>query len=289
MFLCLFLSALKCVSQSQYFDHYYPENPQYKALKVKSVTEIYRYSQNMILEFDTLGRQISWKYAGSDGKTCFNYRRSGYTLFRSHFYQKNDTSNGVYEIDQFVYNEKGKILSYLNCKKNYGSDIDLTECRMQKFIYENEVLQSRLTYRPFEHPQALSETIRPEISDSILEEVVDYKFDQRGNLISAIDMLGDVERRSIDSFFYDKKGRLSKHINKQAAGFVGELIGYDISRIEIFEYGVNMMRKIETLTYIDIEPRKGDTIVNEYHYDQNGLCTQWVLNASTTKYSYTYY
>ena len=277
LFFTFLIFATQTYSQTSEWEIYYPQNALYKKLKVKSVLDtvaspaFHHYKK----EYDTLGRQISWRYVEDTVITRFRYVQSGDTLIKYHYYTKGEIEHPIYQFELFVYDEKGKILTYQSCRRSYGNDNNTSECNMDKFFYdENNRLTSKLIYTNSRYKQPFSVNLK--LADSLLNfvNVYSYQYDKKGNLILMKQMIGKPEYRSIDSFYYDNIGRLIKNVSKQKQGYLGEFAVGNLCWTRTFKYEKNKQIETTLTTYSDWEIEKIKTIneeVNEYVFYPNGL------------------
>jgi hypothetical protein len=268
-------------SQTNDWEIYYPEDSLVKKLKVKSVFDtiaspaFHHYKK----EFDTLGRQISWCYVEDSVITRFRYVRSGDSLTKFHYYTKGKVEHPIYQTELFVYNKKSNILIYQSSRKSYGNDINTSECSMDKFFYdEDSRLTSKLSYSNSHYKQPFSEKLR--LADSLLNlvNVYTYQYDNKGKLILMKQMIGKPEYRSIDSFYYDKAGRLVKNVSRQKQGYLGEFAVGNLCWTRAFKYEIDKQIETTWTNYSDWEIEKVKTTneeLNEYVFYPNGLKWMW--------------
>ena len=108
-------------------------------------------------------------------------------------------------------------------------------------------------------------------------------------------MMGKPDFRTIDSFYYDKTGRVIKKVSRQKRGYRGEFAVNNPCYIKTYQYGQN--RQIETswATYSDWSPYniiETNKEVNEYVFYPNGLKWQWFYGnpgSTLSKVSYLVY
>ena len=259
---------------------YYPEKPLFKKLKVKSVFDtiaspaFHHYKK----EYDTLGRQILWYYVEDTVITRFRYVRTGDTLKKYHYYTKGGIEHPAYQTEIFVYEKNGKILTYLSCEQNYDYE-NTSDCKVDKFFYDkNNRLTSKLIYTNRHYKQQYSEELLPADSLLNLVNVYSYQYDRNGKLITMKQMIGKTEYRSVDSFFYDKAGRLIKNISRQKQGYLGEFAVGNLCWTRTFEYATNKQTETTWTTYSDWEIDKTKSTneeLNEYIFYPNGLKWIW--------------
>jgi hypothetical protein len=280
LFLSLLVLATQTFSQTDEMEMYYPEIPLFRKLKVKSVLDTiaspaFHHNKK---EYDTLGRQVSWYYVEDSVITRFRYVRSSDTLKKYHYYTKGGVDHPVYQTEFFLYDKKGNILTYQNCKRNHDF-VNTSDSRVDKFFYDETFrLISKHIYNNRNYKQQYSETLLPEDSLLKLINVYSYQYHRNVKLIIRKQMIGEPEHRSIGSFYYDKTGRPIKYVRRQKRGYLGEIAVANLCWKKFFEYETN--RQIETtLTiYSDWEIDKKKTTnkeVNEYHFYPNGLKWLW--------------
>ena len=274
----LLFFAAQTYSQIDDLEMYYPENPMFKRLKVKSVLdtiaspEFHHYKK----EFDTLGRQISWYYIEDSVVTRFKYKKFDDTLIKFHYYTEKEIEHEVYQYEIYIYNKLGDILTYQSCRRNHGTGGKTSECSMDKFFYDdNGRLTSKLIYtnRNYKHP--FSENLK--LTDSLLNlvNVYSYQYDKNSKLILIKQMMGKPQYRRIDSFYYDKAGRLMKNVSRQNRGYLGEFAVNNLYRTITFKY--ENYKLIETTGTEDPEWEE----VNEYVFYRNGLKWMWYYKAGS--------
>lgn len=259
---------------------YYPEKPLFQKLKVKSVLDtiaspaFHHYKK----EYDTLGRQISWCYVEDSVITRFRYVRIADTLKKYHYYTKGGVEHPVYQTELFVYDKKGNILTYQSCKENYDYPTT-SDCSMDRFFYDEAFrLTSKLSYTNGHYKQQYSKDMMP--TDSLLEltNVYSYQYDRSGKWMLIKQMLGKPEYRSVDSFYYDKTGRLIKNVGRQKKGYLGEFAVDNLRWTKTVNY--EKQKQIETswITHSALEIGKKKTAnqqLNEYFFYPNGLKWMW--------------
>lgn len=118
------------------------------------------------------------------------------------------------------------------------------------------------------------------LSDSLLNlvNVYAYKYDKSGKLIVMKQMIGKTEYRSIDSFYYDRTGRLIKNVSRQKQGYLGESAVGDLCRTRTFQYEKNKQIETTWIAYSDWQIDKlktADEEVNEYIFYPSGLKWMW--------------
>lgn len=280
LFLSLLIVATQTFSQTDEMEMYYPERPLFKKLKVKSVLDtiaspaFHHYRK----EYDTLGRQVSWYYVEDSVITRFRYVKSGDTLKKYHYHTKGGVEHPVYQTEVFVYDKKGSILTYQSCQRNHDNK-NTSNCVMDKFFYdENFRLTSKLIYTNRYYKQEYSENLLP--TDSLLKlvNVYSYQYDRNGKLKTMKQMIGKPEYRSIDSFYYDKAGRLIKNVSRQEQGYLGEFAVGNLCWTRTFEYEKNKQIEATWTNYSDWEIDKTKTAneeVNEHVFYPNGLKWMW--------------
>ena len=276
----LLLSLLFVVegqSQAPEFERFYPENSLYRKLQVKSVLDTIASPPNHHYkkEFDRLGRQTAWYYVEDSVRTYFKYEKKEDTLSRLHYYTANGRERPIYRREWFVYNEKGKIELYQSCQKNYGERIETSQCEMDKFYYDEKGrLLTRLSYAAPRYRQPFSVEMTLADTAMRLQSGLHYWYDKGDKLKAAAQLIGPPDFRSVDSFFYDSKGRLVKRTSYQKRGFLGELTMTDLTRIELKTYATNRLLETSFATYRDW---MSDTLkatnpsIYEYIYFPNGL------------------
>lgn len=277
LFFGLIFLATKTFSQSDEWQMYYAENVLFKKLQVKSVLDtiaspaLHHYKK----EFDTLGRQISWYYVEDSVITRFKYIKSGDSLIRHHYYTKSGIEYPIYQTELFVYDKKGKILTYQSSRRSYGNDINTSECTMDKFFYdESHRLTSKLIYSNSRYKQPFSVNLK--LVDSLINlvNVYSYQYNKSGKLILMKQMIGKPEYRSIDSFYYDKTNRPIKIVSRQKQAYLGEFAVGNLCGTKTIKYEENKQIETTWTTYSDWEITKIKTIdeeLNEYIFYPNGL------------------
>lgn len=279
-FLLPIFFVAQAYAQHEDFEMYYPENPLFKKLRVKSVTDtiaspaFHHYKK----EYDTLGRQTSWCYIEDSVTTRFKYVKTGDTLTKFHYYTVGSVKHEIYQFETFIYNGLGKILRYQNCGINYEND-RTSECNVDRFFYdENNRLTTKLIYTNPRYNAHFTQNLK--LADSLLNltAVYFYQYDKNGKLITIKEMIGQPENRSTDSLFYEKSGRIIKKVRRQARGFSGEFIVNNIYSVKTFRYAKNRQTEITSITYSDSEINKPPVTteeVNEYIFYPNGLKWMW--------------
>ncbi|MEO7310834.1 MAG: hypothetical protein ABIX01_10590 [Chitinophagaceae bacterium] len=287
--LWLFILTFDAYSQGSDFDMYYPENNLYRKLKVKSELDTIATPafHHYMKEFDTLGRQISWRYVEDSVVTRFKYSRSGDTLWKMHYYIKNGIEHDIYEVDRFMYNPNGKISVFTNWRKSYYYGDKFTQFRVDKFFYdENHRLTSELNFTNDKYNKPFASSLA--IPDSLLEldMVYSYSYDKLNRLAVKKDMISKPDSRSVDSFFYDRNNRIIKIASRKKHGFLGEFGVDNLCRIELISYDTNKKTVTKYSLYNDWEPfqlKETELEINEYIYYSNGLKKIWNLTSGNYK------
>ena len=280
LFFSILLFTTHTFSQTDEMEMYYPERPLFKKLKVKSILDtiaspaFHHYRK----EYDTLGRQISWYYVEDSVITRFRYVKSGDTLKKYHYYTKGSVEHPAYQTEVFVYDRKGNILTYQSCRRNHDYK-NTSDCEIDKFFYnEKFLLTSKLSFTNRYLKQEYSENLLPDDSLLKLVNVYSYQYDRNGKLKTMKQMIGKPEYRSIDSFYYDKGGRLIKNVSRQKQGYLGEFAVGNLCWTRTFEYEKNKQIETTWTTYSDWEIDKTKTTseeLNEYVFYPNGLKWMW--------------
>jgi hypothetical protein len=294
--LLLYLFLTVCShSQPTDTDRYYPENPLYRKLGVKSIldTSASPSGHHYTEEFDSLGRRTAWYYVEDSVRTYFKYEKKADTLIRLHFYTVKEREKPVYQFEKFHYNAKGKIEFYASCGKNYGTDSATSECEMRKFYYgEKGQLLAELDYSETNYQIPFSVNISPVDTLMKLVNVSHYFYDKATKVIAKKQVIGPRENRAIDSFFYDKSNRLIKTTSFQKQGFVGDIPYADLRSFELIRYREHKTEITSFDTYLNWEHTKPDTSeveTSEYIYEPNGLLKIWFhQSGSRTKSMLTY-
>jgi hypothetical protein len=280
LFLSLLVISTQAFSQADEMEMYYPERPLLKKMKVKSVLDTMATPafHHYKMEYDTLGRQISWYYIENRVITRFKYDKSGDTLKKYHYYTKDGVEHPVYQTEIFVYDKKGNILTYQSCQRN--SDYNNTSnCVMDKFFYDEIFcLTSKFNYINRYYKEEYSENLLPTENLLKLVNVYSFQYDRNGKLKTVKQMIGKDEYRSIDSFYYNKAGRLIKSVRKQKQGYLGEFAVVNPCWTRTFKYEKDKQIETKWTTYSDWKIDKTKAIneeSNEYIFYPNGLKWMW--------------
>jgi len=263
LFFCL-LQVTQTYSQTNEFEMYYPEDKLFSKLKVSAVLDTLDKParRHYKKEYDTLGRQISWRYVNDSVVTRFRYVHSGDTLIKQHYYTKGKVEHETYECEWFVYNRTGKISTYQRSHKRETSG-----CNMEKFFYDDKDRPvTKLVY-----------------INGKLVDVYSYTYVKNGNIVVKKQLAGKPEYRSIDSLYYNKANKLVKIVSRQQQAYIGEFAVNDFHLTKTISYETNKQTEKTYLTYalggtdkINEDPAE----VSEYIFYPDGLQQMWYHKSS---------
>lgn len=288
--------------------HYHPVNTIIKNNRIKCLVD----SSPFILTgtkcrawvYDTLGRLAGeLSQPGGALKYIVVYKTSGDTTWRMHY----DTGKTVlYAYQQFVYNKKGQIISYLDCGNYYIKD-DSYYVGYEVFFYNGEGrLQSRHLYTREDYPGKLSVETIIKPTELHLDDAVNYTlspFKNGNKLVIGQHTIGKPDWRVTDSIVYDKQNRITRVNSFAKKRTVGEFVGNNVNTITLYQYEDRSLQITRYTTYCyppgssndclnTTETEKQVTLIlynhnktlsEKYGYNQSG---QRYLS---DKYGYTYY
>jgi hypothetical protein len=236
-------------------EKYYPENKFIKKNRIKYIVDSNRFiSPNKIdvRMYDTLGRAINNFYNRSIDSTTppFVYKKTGDTLIRLKFYTGRSEPHSF---ERFVYNQKGQIVSYLECANHYQQKNSFAASYDEFYYDENNALKTKLFYHKSDYPGIVSEIDIP-VKNLELYDVIYYSFKtlKNGNkLIIGKHALGKPEWRETDSSIFDKQKRIIRFNSYALRGTSGEMVHDQLNRITDYSYTDSSVTIVDYYIYCE--------------------------------------
>ena len=240
-------------TKEPFYDKYYPENKIIKRSRIKYVidsSEFISPSNINVKFYDTIGRLIGDINHSTDNfDNPFSYRKTGDTTFRLKY---NGDKTKLICFERFVHNNKGLIISYLDCCNYYFKD-DNYYVGYEEFYYdENNKLKTKLTYFKEDYPGKVSDKTAIKPTDLELNDVVYYSYKTLNNgnkLIIGKHALEKPEWRATDSTILNKQNRIIRFNSFTKMGTMGELVLNNINRITKYTYKGDSLTITDYTTY----------------------------------------
>lgn len=225
-----------CFGQEDPFKEFYVVDSNIYKNKVKTVLDTFHSppKQNTITEYDTLGREVLFYYTDRDFQYRTTYENHADTILSFLYLTSNNNQTGKpIEIRKSLYNEKGKVVFYAICYKNSAQN----SAQMRRFFYDSlGRLSSVLFYYVHKYPFDVNEYFSVKDSLFNLQDVEHYYYNDKNQLSIIKQMIGPKDERFIDSFFYDRKGKLIRQVKFQKYGSIGKLKQYNISYNSVYTH-----------------------------------------------------
>lgn len=245
-FITIILSFLACQSFGQALTwegedlentFYYPSKTVFKnnRVKFKIDSNIYQLPRGYWVEaFDKQGRLIgSFSHPVDSFSNPYRYIEGGDTLLRIRL---RDRDASIYMLERFIYNSQGKIIQF-----DRFHDVMLDEqleLNRTIFYYEKDKVASKLMYS-LKTKGKLTQNYAIETKNMNLWSAKYYSY-QRAKLFSLMivkEKAGDFDFRDIDTFKYDNKNRLIRHVNfSRKASVMHDATADNVKRVEICGY-----------------------------------------------------
>lgn len=237
------LFSKQCIAQALTWESedlenkfYYPEKKEIKDnnIKFKIDSNIYSSRGYWIEAFDLKGRIIgSFDHSVDSLSNPYKYIEKGDTLLRVRL---SDRDASMYMLERFIYNTKGKIIQF---DRFYDDILDeRLELNRTVFYYEKDTVIAKLMYS-LKTKGKLTQNYTVETENMKLWSAKYYTY-QRTKLYSLMivqENAGKADFRDIDTFKYDNKHRLIKHVNfTKKAYVIHDATANDVKTVETYKY-----------------------------------------------------
>jgi hypothetical protein len=270
-------------------DKYYPENKFVRENKIYLKIDSSEFSKPhgyWMNAYDKKGRLICETFTKmSDLENPFIYIEKADTLFRF----KYRSGKKLYSVERFIYNKKGKIVRYEECRNWYGYKDAFTVSIDLFFYSRNGSLESKLHYYKDKYSGVLNENLQIDLQDVKITDGIHYQKIKNQNGTKTIvgnHIIGKLENRFTDTIVFDRNNRLLAYNNFVKSGSMGCMMGSNINRKTKINYTTKTIKTISTQSNCVFVTHDNKCIDKREHIENESLTLYNEKGLKTVRYGF---